>query len=250
MSPASRSKAATPASSAFEPLPELATGDSVFVPARAGFGGVRAAKDSDVLVVGAVVRPGFVAHTHPLDLWQLIGQAGGPAKDADLTAVRVVVDGTSTAVDVAGALTSGASLTLPRGASTMSVFVPTRDAAEPRLSSSVSVLGGVQRPGRHPLGAPLPLLDVLALAGGPSTTGDLRRVTIVRHAPGLVATSVVDVSTNLGRGATDIMVAPGDSVMVAFTNDDPVRTAIKVLSDVALIAGVVAVIVGLVGGAQ
>ena len=231
-------------------LPALQSGDSLFVPARPGFGGVRQDSDADILVVGAVVRPGFVAHTLPLDLWQLIGQAGGPGREADLTAVRVIVDGSSTVVDVAGALASGAPLTLARGVGAMSVFVPGRDAVESRLSSGVSVVGGVQRPGRHPLGAPTPLLEVLALAGGPTADGDLHRVTVVRHTPGMVASSVIDVSAHLGRGAVDIMVLPGDSVMVAFTGDDPVRTAIKVLSDVALVAGVVAVIVGLVGGAQ
>jgi protein involved in polysaccharide export with SLBB domain len=114
-------------------LPALQSGDSLFVPARPGFGGVRQGSEADVLVVGAVVRPGFVAHTLPLDLWQLIGQAGGPGREADLTAVRVIVDGSSTVVDVAGALASGAPLTLARGVGAMSVFVP---GATSRASST------------------------------------------------------------------------------------------------------------------
>ena len=65
-----------------------------------------------------------------------------------------------------------------------------------------------------------------------------------------MAHSVIDLTRNVGRAATDMVVEPGDTIMVAFVSDDPVRVAIKVIADVALIAGILGVVVGLVGGVQ
>ena len=231
-------------------LPAVQAGDSIFVPARAGFAGVQQGNEGDVLVVGAVMRPGYVPVSGPLDLWQVIGQAGGPSSTADLTAVRVVANGHSKAWDVAGALQHGTPIIVERGTSPVSIFVADRDGAEPRLSSTVSVMGGVVKPGRHPLGTLTPLLDVIALAGGVTADGDLHRVTLIRRHRGLVAHSVIDLTRNVGRAATDMVVEPGDTIMVAFVSDDPVRVAIKVIADVALIAGILGVVVGLVGGVQ
>jgi protein involved in polysaccharide export with SLBB domain len=215
-------------------------------------------------VTGLVARPGLITPPVGADVWEGLAAAGGVVDGADLRVVQVRRRTDTLVVDVRRWLDGGGPW-LPALETGDIVFVPARaafhaagderpvwqpsltDDVAPTLAAGINVVGGVVRPGRMALTAPLSLLDVLALAGGPAADGDLRQVTLVREVGGLSASSVVDLSSSPAKGASQIMVHPGDTVIVARREDDPVRLAVQALANVALIAGVVGVLIGLLG---
>jgi polysaccharide biosynthesis/export protein len=217
-----------------------------------------------VEVTGLVARPGLVSLPPGADVWEGLAAAGGVVDGADLRTVQIRRGPHRLDADVRRWL-GGVGPWLPALETGDVVFVAAlpehRAAGDARplwrpsstddvavaLAPGVNVLGGVTRPGRVPLAAPLPLLEVLALAGGPATDGDLRRVTLVREAPGLSATTTFDVVAHPAAGASRVLVRPGDTVIVGRIAEDPTRVAVQALANVALIAGVIGVLVGLLG---
>ncbi len=100
----------------------------------------------------------------------------------------------------------------------VSVFV------EASATQEVSVLGEVARPGAVPLTSARSLLDVLAEAGGLTKSAD-RHVTI-HHRGAATATVLVPNNASAQAGLDDVLVAPGDTVLV------PRAGIIYVLGDV------------------
>ena len=185
----------------------LAAGDVVFVP-----------PSRTVLVLGAVARPGGYAVPPGARVLDVLGLAGGVRPGAGVATVlvsRTARGGESTVY----ALAYDQLLQEPLGPANLPVaggdvvYVP-------EGQRQVLVLGQVRNPGVYTLPAATPtrLLDVLAMAGGPTPRARLEAVGILRSAGERQQAS-------LGRGARlfqgqaeqNPLILPGDVVYVPET---------------------------------
>jgi polysaccharide export outer membrane protein len=85
----------------------------------------------------------------------------------------------------------------------------------------MAVLGEVSRPGLYTVDPTLSVIDVVALAGGPTRNGDLNKIQVVREGEQLEVSFRRDVMQ--GRSLQEIGVRSGDQILVArraFTRDD------------------------------
>lgn len=237
-------------------LPLLEPGDTVVVPARRGTRGI-GQKESDridgdalvdqVLVLGAVKKPGLFPRPRPMEVWVALALAGGPVEDAELSAVHVKTSRGSTRVDLAAAMQHGTATVIDDSEGSLTIFVPSRKSADQReVVPGANVLGGVVNPGRVTVTRPLPLEDVITLAGGPSDTGDLARVTIVRRVNGATLSTTYDIENRIAHGQAPVMVEPGDTVVVGYMRDNPITVALGAVSQLAIVASLATVLLNLV----
>lgn len=112
------------------------------------------------------------------------------------------------------------------------LFVEHPDLAAAALETAVLLTGEVRRPGIYPLAAEATLADLLAVAGGPTDTADLRNVELTRvvRIEGASAAPVERFLLDIeSRNFAAVRVAPRDSVRFArvFIDRDtgPVRLA-------------------------
>lgn len=238
------------------PLPLLRSGDTLFVPADPALPAIEKAGspwatpqalERKVFVLGAVLRGGLFDAAPGLDVLTALALAGGPAPAADLTRVRVAHRGDVTTVDVTALLSGRAS---PQGLPTggVMIYVPAGVAGEDDpLRSTVTVLGAVRGTGKVTLGRPLPLGDVLALAGGTSDKADLRRVRVTQHHKGLTISGQYDLTAQDPQSAAALIrVKAGDSVYVAneLRAQDDVAPWVQVVSGIVLTVSSILVISG------
>ncbi len=87
------------------------------------------------------------------------------------------------------------------------------------LTIVVNVIGYVQRPGRYEISKSIDLVNLLALAGGPSTDGTVNDVKITRllEADGRITRGeyTVNLEDMTKVNAADLALAPGDVVQVS-----------------------------------
>lgn len=137
-----------------------------------------------IFVLGSVLLPGAYAFDALPNVWEAIASAGGPAQDAQLSAVEVIpgdVSGGEKAavVDVAAAIRDNKMETLPVLKTGDTVRVPSLRAVSAG-GNDVYVFGTVARQGPLPLEQAGDLLSALMHSGGAMPGSDLKRVEIVR----------------------------------------------------------------------
>lgn len=183
-----------------------------------------------VYVIGQVVHPG--AHTFNVvpSIWDVLRAAGGPNPKADLRAARVIreedgtpevhpvnlsglLDGTDI---IAFQLRDGDTLIIPELAEGVS-GVPSQDG--------VKVFGSVAVPTVVPMSEPMPLLDVLMLAGAPTESAKLEEIYWVHTENGTVHSTQVDLHAylTLGDPVGNPLVYPGDTLTVQYRKPSWVR---------------------------
>jgi protein involved in polysaccharide export with SLBB domain len=170
--------------------------------------------EQDLVVTGAVVRPGVYRAGTEARLLEAIAMAGGPGPDSDHRGVIVVMrDGQTVTVDVDEASTHPESEANVRVSEASMVIVG-------RVRNEVSVTGEVTRPLVIPTLVPVPLSNCLAQAGGLTKSADPRRVQIIRSDG---SEETVDASQLVGRDSgsgtsagkvNDPLLDSGDSVVV------------------------------------
>ncbi|NLO07080.1 MAG: hypothetical protein GX131_14740 [candidate division WS1 bacterium] len=138
--------------------------DAIVVPRRAQV----------VHVVGQVLRPGPI----PVDSAKTIADAwavvGGATPLADTTKIMLLRDGESTKIDMDAILKEGntADNVVLRAGDTFIV---------PRIEDEAYVLGAVANPGTYPIREGDTIIEVIAMAGGPSAAADVEEIAIVRR---------------------------------------------------------------------
>jgi protein involved in polysaccharide export with SLBB domain len=106
-------------------------------------------------------------------------------------------------------------------------FQMTGDAdALKRQSTTIQVLGEVHKPGEYPLSSGMDLYSYIALAGGPTSTADLSKITIIRKEPNTATVYDLTDQTKF------IDFSPGDLLLVRSTNTK--QTLIERAAPVAL----------------
>ena len=239
------------------PLPTIASGDTVFVPAEPGLAVVKdsaapflghKALQKKVFVLGEVKNAGLYDKSPDLSPLMAIALAGGPTGNANLSGVRLIAKGISIRVNVTRSMVDGTKPTPIPADGGVILYVPARgpDGEDP-FGPRVSVFGGVTKPGRYPLSGPMRLVDVLGMAGGPSKDGDLNDVRVMQQGDGftLVARYDVDRFTREGGIVGLVMVNPGDVVFVDATRVDAWKLIVGLIGDLAIISAAVVVFAGI-----
>ena len=112
------------------------------------------------------------------------------------------------------------------------------------LTLIVSVVGFVQRPGRYEISSTVDLVNLMALAGGPTPDGAMNDVKLTRitETAGQVRTRVIhlnleDISTFT---VNDLKLQPGDIIQVDRTGWSAFRDTFTVVVGVAVVTSAVA----------
>jgi len=244
-----------------EELPALRPGDTIFVPAEPGIplagSAAGAFLDDDALnnkifILGAVNEPGLFDRSPGLNPLTALALAEGPTTEADLSSVRFVTAEGSTIIDMVSLMTGGDSdpVVFPsRGAAIF--FVPSRsDEAVNPFAQTVSVVGGVNAPGRIEVGGPMPLVEVLAAAGGPTVDSEFDELRLVQQRRHHTMALEYDLELYLEEGGMlgSVMVHPGDVLYVPGPVANVWETTIEVIGDLAVIASAVALYVTIQDG--
>ncbi|MGB9144394.1 MAG: polysaccharide biosynthesis/export family protein [Acidobacteriaceae bacterium] len=162
---------------------------------------------ADSITIQVLEAPELTQHVRVTDAGYVPLIVGGSVKVSGLTPAQA-----SRAVENA----------LKKGNFVLNPHVTITD--DQQATQNVTVLGQVKTPGYYPIGTPRSVLDVLALAGGPTDLAD-RHITIQRHDSDTRIQYFLSNHSNTALD-TSVMVYPGDTVIV------PQIDVVYVLGDV------------------
>ncbi len=229
------------------PLPTLRPGDLVFVPADAslGIGDSGAGRVLDdaslegkVFVMGAVQQPGIFDRTDNLTAVMALALANGPVIDADLRNARLITADGSQSIDLAALIAAGGESPIG-GSSGAILFIPYSHEGEANpLGQGISVIGAFNTPRFLETQEPVPLFEVMALAGGPASDGHPRRVQHVRQGPGYTIALDYRMRRFLRRGGAlgSVMINPGDVLYLRPDRENAWEQFVSGFSDIAVIS--------------
>jgi polysaccharide export outer membrane protein len=161
----------------------------------------------DSITIQVLEAPELTQHVRVTDAGYVPLVVGAPVKVSGLTPAQA-------AEAVAQSLKDGNFVLTPH--------VTVTD--DQNVTQNVTVLGQVNHPGYYPIGTPRSVLDVLALAGGPTNLAD-RRITIQRHGTDKKTEYFLSNKSDTALD-TSVQVFPGDILMV------PQIEVVYVLGDV------------------
>jgi polysaccharide export outer membrane protein len=176
-----------------------------------------------IYVMGAVSRPGVQSFEHVPSLWDVLRSAGGPGANADLRKARIIreEDGVPKvhSLDLAGVM-EGRSIPVfvMRNGDTLVIPTLLEGTSGVPPTQGVKVFGGVEVPTIVPIEDPMPMLDVLMLAGAPNETADIKVIWWVHDDGGKPISTLVNLEDYLQRGDPlgNPQVYPGDTVHVKY----------------------------------
>lgn len=175
--------------------PLLRPGDDVFVPILE--------RSPDIIVVGAVNKPGPIAYKAGMTVRQALEAAGGTTVMADLALVRI---------DLEGGVSDTIDLRDPR--EDRALKAGDRVTVTPQESvRSAMVQGQVRRPGRVIWRDGLTLTQALTEAGGATRAARLDRVVIIRNVDGR-RTEIVANADRMYKGLDGAVVLLADDQVI------------------------------------
>ncbi|MFT6399369.1 MAG: protein involved in polysaccharide export with SLBB domain [Bradymonadia bacterium] len=230
-----------------EPLPELRSGQLIFVAAEAsagvGSGANRVLDDASladkIFVLGAVNGPGLFDRTDGMTPLAALGLANGPVDAAELSNARLMTPSGTFRVDLAAMLLGEDTelVEIPaEGGAILYIPFEAEGSANP-FTDGINVIGDFNAPRHLEVRGPLPLFEVIALAGGPGAEANLRRAYHVRQED----RSTIALHYNLrrflrhGGGLARAQVHPGDTLYLRPDPDNAWESFVGGLSDVAVI---------------
>jgi len=180
---------------------------------------VAESQSRSIFVLGAVVRPGKYTFGKFPNIWEAIGEAGGPTEDAVLTAVEIIPSDPAgrgvTVVNVEAAIRQGRldQLTALKPGDT--VRLP-RQSSLSLSANTVFIFGAVARPGTVALEPGGDLVGALARSGGPSPDAKLSTIQIARKSGPQTIPLKVNLSAFLGQGniSGNPVLHAGDAIFV------------------------------------
>ena len=163
-------------------LPQIAPDTTIFVP-RLKEAVEKTAQT--VYVMGEVQKPGAYEAGKNAGFLDVLANAGGPTRYAEIREIRVLRgNGEIAAFDLV-AYTEGKAKTLPGLQSGDAIFIPEKaDQLAPswlkvQPERSIYLMGAVADPGRYEWSTEMSILDLIAHGGGPNEKADIANVTIV-----------------------------------------------------------------------
>ncbi|WP_028118051.1 SLBB domain-containing protein [Ferrimonas senticii] len=221
-------------------LPQLQSGDQLFVPASPLTGNVEVNFDARSLIAGGdagdddeaitlfgeVRNPGTFSYKDGMGLVEALMRAEGVTRYADVTHIRVITDNTPYLFDLKSFLDSGQAEQPPLQAGSL-VFVPTQIEVVSNTQRTVYVMGEVQAPGAYETGDQVSFLDLLANAGGPTRFAETRNIRVLR-ADHTVEQVDLLAYTESGTGAALPQVRSGDVIFVPEKTDVNEKSWLKI----------------------
>ena len=189
-----------------------------------------------VYVLGAVVSPGSFTFDSSPTLWDVLREAGGVDRGANLAAVRIIsVTGSTTTTqiyDLTGLVsgTGGAPQVFLNAGDT--VIVPGEEALATAPDTGVQVFGGVASPGTYTIIEPTRLMTVLMLAGTPLEAANLEKIWWVHDTgSGRYDSRLIDISKFVEKGdmSGNPLIHPGDTIEVERTRPGFFRTVYPIM---------------------
>lgn len=161
----------------------------------------------EVTVTGEVERPGTLQALATQRLHEVLLTTGGITSRGSARHVQVMYDGAGTEVDVLRFELKGDLAQNPYVREGLRVHVP------PRLAT-ITLSGGVRRPGEYEMSAERSLRELLDLTGGVSVAGAASDARVTRVGPdGRKETFSVDLAPVVAA-ARDVAMQPGDVLYV------------------------------------
>jgi len=174
-----------------------------------------------IYVMGQVARPGVQSFDHVPTIWDVMRSAGGPNASADLRTARVIreEDGMPKVqtLDLSGIIDGRSFPDFElRTGDTLIIPALLEGVTGVPAAEGVKVFGGVGVATVVPLEGPMPMLDVLMLAGAPSDEADLSKVYWVHEDGGQAMSTLVDLQLYLKEGnpVGNPRIYPGDTLHV------------------------------------
>ncbi len=176
-----------------------------------------------IYVMGAVSRPGVQLFEEVPSLWDVLRSSGGPAANADLRQARIIreEDGVPKvhSLDLVGVM-EGRSIPVfvMRNGDTLVIPSLLEGTSGVPPTQGVKVFGGVEVPTIVPIEDPMPMLDVLMLAGAPNETANIKVIWWVHEGGDRAISTLVNLEDYLQRGDPlgNPQVYPGDTVHVKY----------------------------------
>jgi protein involved in polysaccharide export with SLBB domain len=199
-------------------------------------------RSKSIYVLGRVVTPGKYAFAQPINLFDLIREAGGFTDDALRTHIKIVhQQGTQQQIEYANveqALNSGSIEALPMVRAGDTVIIAKRNASGDAGADGVQIIGEVRSPSIYALEDVNDLVGMMLLAGGPTETAKLSKVRLVRSEPsGQTVAREYNVEAYLKNGIAtqNPDVQPGDTIYVPRT----LSTWSRALRNISISLGIV-----------
>ena len=143
-----------------------------------------------IMVMGGVLHPGKFSFAQLPNVWDAIGEAGGPSEDANLSAVEIIpsdqANGRTQVVDIASAIREGRVQTLEKLKPGDTVRVPRAlpgsvGGMMGGSGNSIFLFGAINRQGPIPVDRQTDLMSAIAQSGGPAPDANLKAIQIVRR---------------------------------------------------------------------
>jgi SLBB domain len=120
--------------------------------------------------------------------------------------------------------------------------------AEPNeLTIVVSIVGGVQRPGRYEISRSINLIDLISLAGGPTPAGSLENVKISREADSGASGGRKQIRLDLADATkvreSDLALLQGDFVYVDTSSGVTMQEVLSVITTAAVLTTAIVTVV-------
>lgn len=175
------------------PLPELQAGDTVIVeelpvdPADNKSQWIRQESSKSIYIMGQVGSPGRYSFNNNMHFIDILAAADGPNGNADIRNIRITHRNETKArvskLDLALYFETGDETLFPNVLPGDTIFVPekTKDWLRKPKEQVVRIMGAIQKPGRYNYDDTMTLLDILAEAGGPTSSALIDKIVVVNH---------------------------------------------------------------------
>lgn len=222
-------------------LPNLQSGDIIFVPASPLIGNVQVDFDAQTLsaagdaadsklaitLIGELHNPGTFSFKPDMTIVDALMRADGVTRYADVTKIRVINNEVPSLFDLKQYLDSGDKSILPDIAGGTMIYVPIMVEDVNTTARTVYVMGEVQAPGAYEATDQVGFMDILANAGGPTRFAETRQIKILKETGENV---LFDLSAfSEGGDYVDMPdIVPGDVIFVPEKTDMNEKSWLKV----------------------
>jgi polysaccharide export outer membrane protein len=209
-------------------------------------------RSQKIFVLGAVLKPGKYSFAQLPTVWDAITEAGGPAEDAQLSAVEVIPSDqtsgrASQTIDIASAIREGRVQNLERLKPGDTVRVPRGlpGSALGTAGSSVFMFGAIGRPGPLAIDKQIDLMGAIAQSGGATPDANLKAVRIVRRTGPRVVRMKVNLNDYIDKAKTsgNPTLMPGDTVILPRAGSGSFMSVLRIVSPILAVASTVILIV-------
>jgi len=239
-------------------LPQLRAGATIMVPDlpqdpsdnKAQW--VRQSSDKSIYIFGQVGAAGRYMFTDEMNFLDILSAANGPTANADIHNIRVSHRGEGqsrvTKLDLGLYFETGDETLLPTVKTGDTIYIPEKNRIwlNEKKEKTVRVLGAVNKPGRYRFNDEMTLLDLLAEAGGTTSSAYVEKISVVNlscckdQARSFDLESFSqqpDFSALPVLRAGDTVYIPDESTSTASKVRRGVQDVVRVLSLVALLGG-------------